>query len=594
MITLFKNLSLLMKMAVFTALGGIVLAGLVIFANLQMRAIGAEIAAITQEDIPLTNMVTQVTVHQLEQVIAVEQALASGYGIESNHATDKDLTKAITHFDEVSPKLNAEILEAEKIAQNAISVAHTDEAKAEFQQVYASLKVIEEEHKAFEENAHKLFKALKGRDYYTADKLAKVIHAQEDKLDQEAESLLTRLNGFTQASASLALAHEKQAERIIWISGIAGVLALMAAGFVITRLTAGPLGDMLKKVETMASGDTNVEFDASTRDEVGVLAKAMEEFRLQMIEREKLAERQKQMEREMQMEEKTREAVLSMTETIRSSLSEAVNGLRRNAETMTVAVDGMDQISSTVMDENATVAAAAEEATVNVQSVSSATEEMVAAIREVAEQSAQSSNVADQAKALTDDAQQQISGLYEAAQEIGQVVAMITDIADQTNLLALNATIEAARAGEAGKGFAVVASEVKSLASQTAKATDQIGGQVGSIQNATGSVVEMIENIARTIGEVSQAAGAIASAVEEQGATTQEISRNIHEAATGTQSVTESIHKVSDSINESRARANDVRVEKDAVSSAIGSLETQLGSTLDSIREQFSQKAAAA
>jgi methyl-accepting chemotaxis protein len=585
-------MSLLMKMSAFTALGGIVLGGIVLFANLQIRTIGVEIAAITQQDIPLTNMVTKVTVHQLEQAVAVEQALAAGYAADTGHADAKALTKAITHFEEISPKINKEIIEAEKIANAAADTAHSAEAKAEFAKVYKSLKQIEAEHKSFEKHARELFTALKAGALYEADDLAKVIHAEEEKLEHEVEALINELNGFTQASANLALAHEKQAERIIMVAGVAGVLAMMAVGFVITRLTAGPLGDMLKKVETMASGDTNVEFDASTRDEVGVLAKAMEEFRLQMIEREKLAERQKQMEREM--EEKTREAVLSMTETIRSSLSEAVNGLRRNAETMTVAVDGMDQISSTVMDENATVAAAAEEATVNVQSVSSATEEMVAAIREVAEQSAQSSSVADQAKALTDDAQQQISGLYEAAQEIGQVVAMITDIADQTNLLALNATIEAARAGEAGKGFAVVASEVKSLASQTAKATDQIGGQVGSIQNATGSVVEMIENIARTIGEVSQAAGAIASAVEEQGATTQEISRNIHEAATGTQSVTESIHKVSDSINESRARANDVRVEKDAVSSAIGSLETQLGSTLDSIREQFSQKAAAA
>ncbi|WP_425063121.1 methyl-accepting chemotaxis protein [Pyruvatibacter mobilis] len=592
MITFFRNMSLLMKMSAFTALGGIVLGGIVLFANLQIRTIGVEIAAITQQDIPLTNMVTKVTVHQLEQAVAVEQALAAGYAADTGHADAKALTKAITHFEEISPKINKEIIEAEKIANAAADTAHSAEAKAEFAKVYKSLKQIEAEHKSFEKHARELFTALKAGALYEADDLAKVIHAEEEKLEHEVEALINELNSFTQASADLALAHEKQAERIIMVAGVAGVLAMMAVGFVITRLTAGPLGDMLKKVERLSDGDTDMEFDSSSKDEVGVLARAMENFRLQIIERTKLAERQKQMEREM--EEQTREAVLSMTETIRSSLSEAVNGLRRNAETMTVAVDGMDQISSTVMDENATVAAAAEEATVNVQSVSSATEEMVAAIREVAEQSAQSSNVADQAKALTDDAQQQISGLYEAAQEIGQVVAMITDIADQTNLLALNATIEAARAGEAGKGFAVVASEVKSLASQTAKATDQIGGQVGSIQNATGSVVEMIENIARTIGEVSQAAGAIASAVEEQGATTQEISRNIHEAATGTQSVTESIHKVSDSINESRARANDVRVEKDAVSSAIGSLETQLGSTLDSIREQFSQKAAAA
>jgi len=586
MIKMFKNLSLLLKMAVFTALGAIVLTGLVVFANLQMRAIGAEVAAITEEDIPLTNMVTQVTVHQLEQAVAAEQAIAAGYGIESNHATDKDLDKAITHFDEISPKINAEILEAEEIAKHAIGVAHTEEAKAEFQNVYAALKQIEEEHKSFEEHVHQLFAALKTRDYYAADKLAKVIHAEEEKLDHEVEALLTQLNSFTQSSANRALAHEKQAERIIWISGIAGVIGLMIAGFVITRLTAGPLADILKKVETMASGNTDVEFDADSKDEVGILAKAMEQFRKQMIEREKLAARQAEMEKEM--EQQTRDAVLEMIDTIQSSLAESVNGLQRNTAAMTEAVDGMDRISSTVMDENATVAAAAEEATVNVQSVSSATEEMVTAIREVAEQSSQSSSVADRAKSLTDDAQRQISGLYEAAQEIGQVVAMITDIADQTNLLALNATIEAARAGEAGKGFAVVASEVKSLASQTAKATDQIGGQVESIQGATGSVVDMIENIAKTIGEVSQAAGTIAAAVEEQGATTNEIARNISEAATGTQSVTESIHKVSESINDSRARASDVRTENDTVLSAITSLETQLGGTLDSIREKFS------
>lgn len=78
MITFFRNMSLLMKMSAFTALAGIVLGGIVLFANLQIRTIGVEIAAITQQDIPLTNMVTKVTVHQLEQAVAVEQALAAG------------------------------------------------------------------------------------------------------------------------------------------------------------------------------------------------------------------------------------------------------------------------------------------------------------------------------------------------------------------------------------------------------------------------------------------------------------------------------------------------------------------------------------
>lgn len=42
------------------------------------------------------------------------------------------------------------------------------------------------------------------------------------------------------------------------------------------------------------------------------------------------------------------------------------------------------------------------------------------------------------------------------------------------------------RAGEAGRGFAVVASEVMSLATQTAKATEEISGQIADIQKVAG------------------------------------------------------------------------------------------------------------
>jgi methyl-accepting chemotaxis protein len=112
-------------------------------------------------------------------------------------------------------------------------------------------------------------------------------------------------------------------------------------------------------------------------------------------------------------------------------------------------------------------------------------------------------------------------------------VALITDIAAQTNLLALNATIEAARAGEAGKGFAVVASEVKSLATQTASATDEIGGQIAAIQQATSDAASAIEGIGETVGTINEFSSGIAAAVEEQDAATREIARNVEEAAAG-------------------------------------------------------------
>jgi methyl-accepting chemotaxis protein len=107
-----------------------------------------------------------------------------------------------------------------------------------------------------------------------------------------------------------------------------------------------------------------------------------------------------------------------------------------------------------------------------------ASEHLQASIKEISQQVSTSNDIAQKALDEANKTNELVSGLSGAASTIGEVVNMIKDIAEQTNLLALNATIEAARAGEAGKGFAVVALEVKELATQTAKATEQIAGQI--------------------------------------------------------------------------------------------------------------------
>ena len=221
------------------------------------------------------------------------------------------------------------------------------------------------------------------------------------------------------------------------------------------------------------------------------------------------------------------------------------------------------------------VAAAAEQASTNVQTAASAAEELSASVGEIGRQVEESTKITASAVEEARRTNQTVQGLSEASQKIGEVVNLISDIAGQTNLLALNATIEAARAGEAGKGFAVVASEVKSLANQTAKATEEIGAQISTLQTVTTDAAGAIEGIGKTIDTISEIATTIAAAVEEQNAATGEIANNVQEAAKGTQDVTANIQGVTQASQEAGVSARQVQ-------DAAGELSTQS----ESLREE--------
>ncbi|MBR0851049.1 PAS domain-containing protein [Bradyrhizobium diazoefficiens] len=230
------------------------------------------------------------------------------------------------------------------------------------------------------------------------------------------------------------------------------------------------------------------------------------------------------------------------------------------------------------------VAVGSEEASTNVHSVASATEEMSSSTREIGRQVQESARIAGeavgQARATTD----RVSELSRAASRIGDVVELINAIAGQTNLLALNATIEAARAGEAGRGFAVVASEVKALAEQTAKATGEIGQQIGGIQAATQESVGAISEISDTIARLSEISSAIATAVEQQSAATQEIARNVEQAAQGTQQVSSSIADVQQGAAETGTASSQVLSAAQMLSSDSTRLRAEVGKFLTDVR----------
>jgi methyl-accepting chemotaxis protein len=133
------------------------------------------------------------------------------------------------------------------------------------------------------------------------------------------------------------------------------------------------------------------------------------------------------------------------------------------------------------------------------------------------EMGASANGLADFAREAVADAERgldTVSALRSASDQIRHAVDLINQVASQTRLLALNATIEAARAGEAGRGFSVVAGEVKTLANETSSSSEEIMGQVNTVQAAAADAVSVLEAVTGSIREMSGLVNGIAIAVD--------------------------------------------------------------------------------
>ncbi len=337
--------------------------------------------------------------------------------------------------------------------------------------------------------------------------------------------------------------------------------ALVSIG--LTRVIAGPITALTAAMRRLASGDTDVTFGSSERqDEIGGMLRAVRVFRDNAIER-------RQLEAKSADEQANRSARQDRIErsiaAFRVEIEELVAAVAGNADQMEATAKALSSIADSAQGRAQTASSASLVASGSVQTVAAAADELSTSISEISRQAATATEVVGRATINARQADTTITGLASAADRIGDVIALIKAIAEQTNLLALNATIEAARAGESGRGFAVVASEVKTLASQTAKATEDIASQIASIQSATGQAVMVIRSISEIMSEVARSTGAIAGAVVEQGHATEEISSNAQSAASGTEAVvgeTNALMRVVSETNQSAAQvlavSNDV------------------------------------
>lgn len=345
-------------------------------------------------------------------------------------------------------------------------------------------------------------------------------------LEKQTAAFLKLETALNDSNYKQSVSSSQQVTIILACVILFSIIASILVGYLINGGIMAPIRGTVQVIEAMVGGDLTKRIDVHTTDEIGSMARNMNDF------------------------------VDSLQNTFRSFSNNAVELAAASSElsnTSEQMANGAEQVAN----QSTAVATAGEEMTATSRDISQncqmAADSSVAAMSAaktgsavVGETVAVMGKIAERVQLTA----KTIEGLGTRSDQIGAIIGTIEDIADQTNLLALNAAIEAARAGEQGRGFAVVADEVRALAERTTRATREIGDMIKSIQTETKSAVsemevgvrevrqgtdeasrsgEAIQQILSQIEAVNMQVNQIATAAEEQTATTSEIAGNMHQ-----------------------------------------------------------------
>lgn len=548
-----------------------------------LNIIGKEIKEIAEEDIPLTEIVTKTTVHQLEQAIHFERALRYAELMQNDYEYKKKYNTEKKAFNKYNALVNEDIKKGEEIAHHAIEHALTDESRTEFEHVLKSLRNIEVAHKEYDLHALDAFKLFEAGKIHEAEKLADKIVVEEDDLDHELEALLFRLDKFTKQSALNVEHHEQKMQKILTIIAEFGLFIGLVLAVLSTRAIIKPISRAVEAMNGLADGDLETEIpEYKNKDEVYQMVQALHVFKENALQNQMMEIEAKKNEERLKKERE--QAMQEMADKFESEVKSIVSAVAAASTELSQAAGHMKQSVTTTSERADDVASASEQTAANVQVVASAAEEMASSIQMIGSQVKQSNAAAEDTTRKAERADETLQSLISATGEISNITDLINDIAEQINLLALNATIESARAGEAGKGFAVVASEVKSLSTQVGKAVESVNEQIISVQGVSNDVVEALAEIKASIGNVNDYTNQIAGAVEEQNSVTNEIAANMETASLGAQEINSSITDVTHVANDASGVAEQVVQASGTLSLEAEKLSSQVDSFLAEIR----------
>jgi methyl-accepting chemotaxis protein len=534
--------------------GLLVMMSTVTYGIFEITKIGHQVKGLTQQDIPLTEAITEISMIRKDQSIQYERVLRNAEQfIGGDFDAEARMQQAEKAFRSYSEKSTQVLASGRELTRQIAADAADPKVSEACNSMLAAMERIETLHSDYEAYVLKAFDFLHQELIQNVEEMALKIAQNEKDLNATVARLFQFVGENTNYKAVQAEAVQQVAKTaMLLVSCFACIIGIIAA-ILFARSITRPVNDAVEGIKDIAQGEGDLtrRLEAKNADEIGELARWFNQF-----------------------VKKLRSVIGDITAKS-DRLGHAANDLSQLSEQMSKGADHMSAKSDTVTvaaEEMSTkinsVAASMTQASANINMVASATEEMTATIDEIAANTEKARTITINAVSEAGDCTKQVNALGHAADDIGKVVVTITEISEQVNLLALNATIEAARAGDAGKGFAVVANEIKELAKQTADATMEIKDKVDGIQNSSGGTIDGIERIAGVVNQVNDIVGTIATAIEEQSVTTKEIAENIAVASQGLADVNQNVSEsgtVSVEISQDIAEVNQ---ESDSMTSS--------------------------